>query len=118
MNFERHKDPIKAINIGQAYLRSILEKLNGIIFNEDQTQQMINFQNEYFWKGYPPPATAADFMEPFLLNKHASHSIVIGIKGDRFIVFKNLHKKYGFSKYLERNQEGDLKDLYTILLKI
>ena len=102
MNFERGIEDIKkSIGIGLYYTcEAMLKRHNGMLFNRDQTQQMDNFGSDDFWKDYPPPATAADFMEPWLLNKFSSHSIVIGItKDEKYVVLKNINKKNPLQRY-------------------
>jgi hypothetical protein len=92
--------------------KRLLKRMDGVLLNELETQDMFNFKDDEVWKKYPYPATAADFMKTNALTKHAGSRICIGVKNDRFIVLKNIDKSIN---NIVSGWEGSLLDLYELL---
>ena len=87
----------------------LIKKMNGVMLNELETQDILNFQDDEVWKKYPHPATAADFLKTNAITKEAGCTICIGIKNDKFIIFKNINDQS------TKNWSGTIEELYELL---
>ena len=124
MNFERGKDPKKALDIGLLKGIEVLIKYKpGIsILDEEETREHLMYENKNIWKYHPAMDesgketgfTAADFMRTNAIGKFAGCHICIGTMNGRYHVLKKV-PSIPKDTPLPLDSTGPLEELYTIV---
>ena len=87
----------------------LIKKMQGVMLNELETQDIFMFEDDEVWELYPYPHTAADFLKTKALTKYGSCYICVGTYNNRFEILKNINDQS------TRWWSGSIEELYELL---